>query len=703
MFRVQVECPIFLILKNLKIILLFFTIVLCCSMRGYSQSNEDSVIVLKDARELALLGKQIYFLVDSTGAFDIKDILEASPKKIFQKNNTDVFLRAPSPNTYWLKIPIQHQSEEELYLEIATEYLWYVDYYVVQDGRYRLLAETGTMRPEKNRPYPVSGIWLKIPKSPHTQYIYLRLETLSIMEVPIRIGTLAQLHQNKSWSDYIFAGFVGAMLIMLGYNIFIFTTTRDKIYGIYCIYLFIVTFSTPFTNNYPFVSYVLGEAYRPLWYKYFFVWVSPTYFIIGIFTIIFLDLKNKVIPSYYILLGFLSILCLLLPLSNLFQILPYHVNSRIFQVILLGYVFFLLIVGSYLWIFKRQTQARFYTLAWAWVILSTFVVVLTINGVLPYNYLTRSATFLGTGLDILFFSLALGDRINKIKKEKEDIQKENLSLVEEQKEKLEIQVSERTQEIQKQKKDIEDSIFYAQRIQQAILPLKEEIETYLDNFFILFKPRSIVSGDFYYFQPVKDKIVLASIDCTGHGVPGAFMSMLSKEILDTIIWEKEILEADIILNELHKGIRKTLKQQQSYNRDGVDISLLVINPISKMVDFAGAKNSLVYITANQLVEIKGNKFSIGGEQKEMARIFSKHSIKIEEPTTLYIFSDGYQDQFGGEKGRKFSKSRLMEILLQINRQSMPEQEEILGQTLNSWIAEANERQIDDILIMGIRI
>ncbi len=258
-------------------------------------------------------------------------------------------------------------------------------------------------------------------------------------------------------------------------------------------------------------------------------------------------------------------------------------------------------------------------------------------------------------------------------------------------------------EIEDKNKEITDSITYAQRIQQAILPLAENFNQALSGCFVLFKPRDIVSGDFYYLEEVKGKIIVAAIDCTGHGVPGAFMSMLGKEILDNVILEREIIEADKILNELHKGIRQVLKQKASSNRDGMDLSLLVIDKTNNTIEYAGAKNALIYVQDGELVEIKADKMSIGGEQQEEERIFTKHHIEIKPNTTFYLFTDGYQDQFGGPEGRKFMIKRLREIILNINQRPMKDQKLILNQRIEQWMKEGSERQIDDILVMGIRV
>lgn len=281
---------------------------------------------------------------------------------------------------------------------------------------------------------------------------------------------------------------------------------------------------------------------------------------------------------------------------------------------------------------------------------------------------------------------------------------------------LERKVQERTAEITEAKEIIEekntsivDSINYAQRIQTASLPSYERIASKLDNFFILFLPRDIVSGDFYWFEVQRDletnseKILFTAIDCTGHGVPGAFVSLIGKNVLDQIVRLEQELSPDVILNRLHTEINRSLNQQESNNRDGMDAAFCVIDLESKKLEFSGAKNPLVKIKigAKEAEVFKGGRSSIGGVMAKH-QPFEKVEISLEEEACYYMFSDGYQDQFGGPQGRKFMKKRLRELLVEIHQKPMSEQKEILQSTLSEWMA-GKESQVDDILVIGMRL
>ncbi len=270
--------------------------------------------------------------------------------------------------------------------------------------------------------------------------------------------------------------------------------------------------------------------------------------------------------------------------------------------------------------------------------------------------------------------------------------------IQEQKEKIEIQQT----VLEQKNQQILASITYAQRIQQAVLPLENRIKEHLDHF-ILFKPRDIVSGDFYWFAQKQNSIFLAVADCTGHGVPGAFMSMVGISILDHFVLERNQENTNDILGEMHKKIRQALKQNESDNRDSIEIGLCMINFEQKTLAFAGAKLSLVYASNGLISQIKGNKYPIGGQHYGSERIFTEHGLDLVEmpKAVFYLYSDGYQDQFGGKFQRKFMSRNLRNMLLDISTKELAEQKEILENELATW--QGNERQIDDILIMGFKI
>ena len=339
--------------------------------------------------------------------------------------------------------------------------------------------------------------------------------------------------------------------------------------------------------------------------------------------------------------------------------------------------------------------------------------------------------FFGGGLFILILALAmiLFRGMRKEKKQKQNIEYKNKIL-----QSAFTKLEENNKEIAQQKKDIEEksqkittafvkieeqnenieaSIKYAQSIQKALLPRQEELNKYFSDSFILFLPRDKVSGDFYWFNEAEFinekgkkeiKFFVSAIDCTGHGVPGALLSMIGFNSLENIVENKKILRPDLILRELNEDVKHILRQDTTDNKDGMDMSLCAYSPERNEIEFAGAKNPVIYIKNNELFHVKGSSKPIAGGKfyDKLKHIEYKNNIiPITEPTTFYIFSDGFPDQIGGNNKRKYLIRRFKELLLRIHQDPMENQAEALNLILEQWRGE--EKQIDDIIIIGFRL
>lgn len=267
---------------------------------------------------------------------------------------------------------------------------------------------------------------------------------------------------------------------------------------------------------------------------------------------------------------------------------------------------------------------------------------------------------------------------------------------------LETRVKERTAQIEAQKHEITSSIEYASRIQMAMLPENEHFKNSFSDYFIIFRPRDIVSGDFYWFGEDENHFYFTVADCTGHGVPGAFMSTLGISTLDEIITNNENLHANAVLNLLREKIKTSLHQKgkEGEAADGMDVAFCILHKNLKKLEFAGAYNPLFIIQHGVLREYRADRMPIGiyyGEKEA----FTNHEIDIQQGDTIYIFSDGFSDQFGGPKGTKYMKYNLKRLLSDISDKPMEEQHRILEAEFEKWKGTVN--QIDDVTILGIRI
>lgn len=298
--------------------------------------------------------------------------------------------------------------------------------------------------------------------------------------------------------------------------------------------------------------------------------------------------------------------------------------------------------------------------------------------------------------------------------------------------------------IEKQKQKIIDSITYAQLIQQSILPEEEEIKRILPDSFIYFQPKDIVSGDFYWFSKVVESrkpeagsnktstnsglrtsdfqlktnsglptsdfelLIIAAVDCTGHGVPGAFMSMIGNTLLNQIVNEKQITVPSEILQMLNTGVSESLHQKNDngLSKDGMDIALCSIDFKNNQLQYSGAHNPLIYIVDNEINVIKASKNGIGGAIHHKSKVqeikeYANHTIAIKKGMTIYLFTDGYEDQFGGPDRKKFGTKQFQELLMNNQHLDMQQQKELLQQTHKNW--KGSNQQIDDILVIGIRL
>ncbi len=263
-------------------------------------------------------------------------------------------------------------------------------------------------------------------------------------------------------------------------------------------------------------------------------------------------------------------------------------------------------------------------------------------------------------------------------------------------------------EIGKKNKDITDSIKYAQRIQRAILPSNEFVKNLLPEHFIIYIPKDIVSGDFYWIENKDNKVLFSAVDCTGHGVPGAFMSIVGRNLLNQAVNEYNITKPSEILNYLNNGVIETFKHSQGQDdkngdvKDGMDLALCCLSDNFSKLEYAGAYNPMYLIRNNEVIHYKADVYPIGTPFGERLKSFTNVEVSLNKGDTIYIFSDGYVDQFGGGPSRKkFSSKRFRETLLEIQHLTMAEQKNKLIKIFEEWKGATN--QLDDVLIIGIRV
>jgi len=285
---------------------------------------------------------------------------------------------------------------------------------------------------------------------------------------------------------------------------------------------------------------------------------------------------------------------------------------------------------------------------------------------------------------------------------------------------LEKIVEERTADLKQKEQEITDSIRYALRIQLSIIPTAERVKTLLPESMVFYKPKDIVSGDFYWVEEINDEVLFSAVDCTGHGVPGAMMSVIGLKSLTQAVQDKKLSQPADVLKYLDIAVNDTLRQSSDINavKDGMDLALCNINFKTLLLQYAGAFNPVCIIRKNistdyqpkssrevfygtDLLEIKSDKFPIGSNADGVADTFTNHSFQLQKNDCVYIYTDGYADQFGGPKGKKFKYNQLKDVLIASAHLPISQHFAVLDKAFTEW--KGSHEQVDDVLVIGIKI
>ncbi|SFE84745.1 7TM diverse intracellular signaling domain-containing protein [Thermoflexibacter ruber] len=737
----------------------------------------QDLLILKDSKMVFDIAKNVSVYEDKANRLDIQKILAKEIQKQFRKNEKTVIAFNFSSSCFWIKLSLINSTNEPLALQIKNILLDTIQVFVVENEQVILRKQAGLLIPFRERDVKTNYYIFDLPSSQHSIYdIYLRVNSRLPIEVFASIGSREVLGEQSAENKFLQGIFFGFVILVILYNLFIYTIVKDIGYLLY-------VFSCFFTGLSNF--YMKGFLYQYLFPEYpslnSFINYNNLICLVVIaniaFAMQFLRIKRYFKFSYYIGISLISFLAALI-LLNLIGFRQFTFISS--QIIFLC----IAVLGVYVpyYIYKKGfLPARFFLLAWIGVILGGVIDVLKTNQFLPTNIFTNNAYQIGTALEMLLLSFALADKINLYKEDRLKAKEENLNLmqknlelaeknvylVQEQNVILEEKVKERTLELQianreileqneelhaqerelmianqeliKQKELIEQqneelhhtsyrlntSLRYAKHIQDLILPGREKLTDFFQENFVIYLPKDVVSGDFYWFvelgwdkkwkkenqsllesinpEFLTHKAVLAMIDCTGHGVPGAFMTMIVHTLLHEIVEIKKINNPAFILKNLHTGIKNLLKQSESKNTDGMDMSVCYFEKDERKkeykITFAGAKGLTFYGKDQEIVQLVSEKYSIGGSLRK-ERKFTNQTITLPEGTMLYLASDGYIDQNNAER-MKYGSINFKKLLNQIHHLPLQAQQNILIDTLKQHCGQ--EEQRDDISIVGIKL
>jgi serine phosphatase RsbU (regulator of sigma subunit) len=528
-----------------------------------------------------------------------------------------------------------------------------------------------------------------------------------------RIAGMELLYMRTE-NIFFFSLYMGALLFCFIYNIFLYRFGKDKAYWelAKCIgaYMFFI-----YNTNYDFATQfdrTMVHLTIMNCLKNYSIMLG-TYFFANFLEQLLLDRAEDLSRFYKFVKGYKKALKIWMALCTLQLVAivltkygdPYWYFQHLllwFAVVDLTGLAFTILIFVMLFVNARRANVRINYLILG-VVLNIICMLISASQAVvgtPYSHIPYPAA-LGSVLFLICMTVAITDKITSYRKEKEEAQANALKH-------LEGLVAERTRDLKHQKELIEekqtqiiDSINYAKRLQQAILISEQDLGKHFKEIFVLYKPKDIVSGDFYWFSESESNKILAVADCTGHGVPGAFMCMLGNECLQDVALRKDIETTASALRSLDIKITDTLNKSDRSFRDGMDIALCAFSKDSSTLQFSGANRPLLQVSDGQLIEHKPDKQTIGGNIDRTERNYHTILIDCKPGDTFYLFTDGYADQFGGPKGKKFKYKTLREILFETSKLSLKEQSNIINHKFEEW--KGNLEQVDDVCIVGIRV
>jgi len=676
--------------------------------------------------QVAISDPQLYYLSDDDCDASINELFVGLMDHRFRAvdfSNPDPALVESGPGQcIWFRLHFINRSTRQFAFHLQPNFFSEfseLQLYQRFDNGVTTMRKSGNSIPPRSKDVNISGsddLRIFIPPGEQdTLYLKVSLNDKSdIAALTFTVSTQNSVLLKDRSKRLIFGVFVGIMLIMVLYHIPLFVQGRENSYLFYILY--ILAFLFFFINKEGYIY----EITPPL------TSAPITFFLLEIFLLFFLlfgrsylDTRNTLqswdtilLMAVWFTVGGLILSFAALLLQGFGVYIPVYIQLGVIAINIASAIgsLFLAIVPAMILTRENFQPARYFLFANLFLILGV-----AINYALKDYPVGKHSLELGVTLQILAFSIGLSERINLLKKSKEVAQRriidqlrENAALKDKVNRELEDKVQERTQEIQdqkehieKQNKEIKYSFDYAKKIQNTVLPQHEVFENLFGEHFIFFKPKDIVSGDFYWISQSEGKIVLTAADCTGHGVPGSLMSMLGITMLHEIVNEKNVRHSDEILNHLRLSIARTLKQEGKIGeqKDGIDMALTIYDPATRHMEFSGANNPLYIIRNGEMLEYKGNNMPVAFYEKMSD--FTRYTMEMKAGDRVYMFTDGFPDQFGGPQGKKFKYRPFKDLLLEVHERPMEEQQRILSLIFDEW--KGDLPQIDDVLVIGLRL
>jgi serine phosphatase RsbU (regulator of sigma subunit) len=678
------------------------------------------LVIDKNASILGVsVAEQLSYFEDETAAF--------SPQEFLAKKSTLKGVRMTSrlqnfdftKSSFFIHFTLDNQSgrDQTLILETARPLTNRVNLYSVND-KTTVYSGDGIPFELKSFPTNFSALSVFVPAGKKREYVLHLTSDGDNLTAPMVFFDRKYYVSMDSDRQLFMGVFLGVLLfVIIIYSAF-FVLLKERLFLVYVLYA-----TSSGLLQFSLDGYMHEFVFRSGGYfaQHAVPFIAIPTLLLGMFySYHYLVLTGvlKKITSVIVVTGLVILVLSLIP-GPLYEFAYILINGFSLLVLL-----FMMAAGLIQRRKSRDKVSILFLTGFAFLVLGGLVFILGNFGVIDSPLVTLNALKIGTMIEMIFLSILMAGRYKELQQEREFAQQRLLLELEEKNriasgtnERLEFEVEERTRKIEAQRlelkgqnEDFMSSVIYAKRIQKAVLSNREKFTNLLPDSFEFFQPKDVVSGDFYWIDSLFSEgeqdvnhLAYVTADCTGHGVPGALVSLIGNHLLESVKTGDGFMNPGVALDTLSKGMNTALNSRYASQqiRDGMDLTLCVLDKKARILHFSGAKNSAYIIRKGELIELKGDRKSIGFAPNEESHSFQTQTLELEVGDMIYTCSDGYADQFGGPKGKKFMLKQLKKLFIEISSLPMDEQNKRLKVRLEEWMGD--DQQLDDILILGVRI
>ena len=726
-------------MKKIAILLLLMTTTVLYGQKG--------VIELTKERLGTSFAKDVLLLKDLDKTLSLEEVI-SKDKSEFESPKHDFPNLDFTSGRYWLKFSIHNNTEDSYFiLETARPITNKVNFYQLRGNIIENEFKSGDdyhysekVIPHRKNLFPVS-----IDPGGTKEYVIEVESDGEVLTLPVKIYDKIRFFEGDYKHQFSFGFYYGLMSLVIIIYFFFFVMLKDRSFLFYIGYVLAQAILQFSLDGFTYHHFFPSGGYLANHFVLFVAGITVIVLLKYVDSFLQLKERNRLMRKIFLGSG------ILVAITTLMSLIPgklYEISYPVINGVSLVSIILTVVAIYRLKLTGRQVD-KYFTIAFTILITGAVIFILGNFNILGNSEIAMSALKISSALEVAILSISMSNKYRKLQKDKEEAQavamkslEEQNALIEGMNMKLEAQVKERTAEIEHQKEELAEineeilsSIVYAKRIQEAILPSSAHVKNLLPESFIFYRPKDVVSGDFYFVEETtpnaKSPLALfAAVDCTGHGVPGAFMSIVGNSFLTQAISEPSVNSPGEALQFLNEGVSKALRQDKNTTddtvRDGMDISLCGYDKSARKLYFAGAKNP-VYIVRkveevgelgfayeeggknplkdeNQSVylnEVKGDTHPIGAYIGDELKPFKTSEIDLRRGDMIYVFSDGYPDQFGGPAGKKYKYKTFKKFLLSISQLPIDEQNSLLVEEYDRWRGDLE--QIDDVLVMGVRV